>query len=323
MIHAVTKNKKNEAVLHEVLQKAFGKECSIGDEIIEMDGGFCNAVYQAEVDGSGYIIKIAPPPNVLMMGYEKNMMETEVEMLHLVREQTTVPVPNVVFYDDSCAICDSPYFIMTKVEGETLLAAKEQLSKEEYEHIQQVVGGYNRQINSILGKEFSLPGRKDMRHATLAPFVMELFDLLLEDGKKVESDLQHIDYEEVYEILHKYKWVFEEVKTPQLVHWDLWEGNIFIKEKEVCGIIDFERCIWSDPLMEHEFSGFGPVGESFLSGYEEGKVLTETEAIRSELYRLYRILSSVIECNFRNYGEDWMYRFSCEELKKLLVRVEF
>lgn len=323
MIHAVSKNRKDEVVLQKMLQQAFGKECSIGDEIIELDGGFCNAVYGAVVNGREYIIKIGPPSHVLMMGYETNMMETEVEMLRLVRAQTTVPVPEVIFYDDSCTICDSPYFVMSKVEGETLLSVRERLTKEEYEQIQQVVGGYNRQINSIRGKEFSLPGRKDRGYKILAPFVMELFDLLLEDGKKVSSDLVHITYEEVSEILHKNKWVFEEVTTPQLVHWDLWEGNIFIKEKEVCGIIDFERCLWSDPLMEHEFSGFGPASEAFLSGYEEGKVLTETERIRSNLYRLYRILSMVIECNFRNSGEDWMYQFSCEELKKLLDRVKF
>ena len=46
------------------------------------------------------------------------------------------------------------------------------------------------------------------------------------------------------------KTVFDEVKEPSLVHWDMWEGNVFVKEKHVLGIIDWERAMWGEAFMD-------------------------------------------------------------------------
>jgi len=47
-----------------------------------------------------------------------------------------------------------------------------------------------------------------------------------------------------------------DVTEPRLLHWDLWDGNVLRKEGRVSGIVDFERAIWGDPLMEFYFGRF-------------------------------------------------------------------
>ena len=47
----------------------------------------------------------------------------------------------------------------------------------------------------------------------------------------------------------------DEVQSPRLVHWDLWDGNVFVDPAtaQITGISDFERSLWGDPLMEVNF----------------------------------------------------------------------
>lgn len=37
------------------------------------------------------------------------------------------------------------------------------------------------------------------------------------------------------------------------VHWDMWEGNIFIKDGHISGIIDWERALWGEAFMDDRF----------------------------------------------------------------------
>lgn len=66
------------------------------------------------------------------------------------------------------------------------------------------------------------------------------------------------------ERLAKDREYFDAVKTPTLVHWDMWEGNIFIKDGTITGIIDWERAMWRKPLwmgcivgLSHYLKKFG------------------------------------------------------------------
>ena len=60
----------------------------------------------------------------------------------------------------------------------------------------------------------------------------------------------------------------DDVRVPQLVHWDLWDGNIFVEPKtgQITGIIDFERALWGDPLMEFQYRTL-EITPAYESGY--------------------------------------------------------
>ena len=89
-----------------------------------------------------------------------------------------------------------------------------------------------------------------------------------------------------------------------MTHWDAWDLNFFVKDGKVTGILDFERVMWAEPLMEAQFRAlsWGGVSES-MKGY--GKTtFTHEELQRCWLYTLYLGLVMKTECYYRNYGTD-------------------
>jgi hypothetical protein len=126
---------------------------------------------------------------------------------------------------------------------------------------------------------------------------------VLEDGQKKNANFI-FSVNEIRCVILKHALTLDAVTTPQLVHWDAWHLNVFVKDGKVSGLIDFERALWADPLMEAQFRvlAFGGVTDS-LRGY--GKTtFTPEEDIRNHLYTLHLALVMTTECYYRNYDTD-------------------
>ena len=70
----------------------------------------------------------------------------------------------------------------------------------------------------------------------------------------------------ILEQLYQDKSCFEAVTQPVLVHWYMWEGNIFVSKGHVSAIIDWERAIWGEALMDDRFRRHTRTNY-FLKGY--------------------------------------------------------
>lgn len=321
-MNAITKNRQCKEVLYQMTEKAFGKDKICFDrEIVELDGGFCNVVYLVPLIEEDVILKIAPSDQVEMMSYEERILETEVAVMGLMEKYTNVPTPKVLFFDDSKMICNSSYFFMSKSLGVTYNNLKKELSDDQNKSILQELGRYNKQINSIKGTYFGLIGKTSSRFATCREFILSLFDMLIKDGKRKGSNLVHISYDDLWELLTSCEELFDEVITPRLVHWDLWDGNIFVQEGKISGIIDFERAFYGDILMEDAFSSFSEPSKIFLEFYGKEE-FTKNEKIRCTIYRLYRCIVMIVECDYRLYDSDWQYNWMIDTLKIELERLK-
>ncbi len=118
--------------------------------------------------------------------------------------------------------------------------------------------------------------------------------------------------------------VLDAVTEPRLVHWDLWDGNIFVDPatRRISGIIDFERSLWGDPLMEATFVFAPPAGlAAFTEGYGQTLLAPPAQAQRRTLYNIYLFLIMVIECHYRQYEtpdqENWARGRLVTELAQL------
>jgi fructosamine-3-kinase len=144
---------------------------------------------------------------------------------------------------------------------------------------------------------------------------------VLADGAALDVPLP---YDTLRERLRAWSDVLTDVTTPQLVHWDLWDGNIFIDPatKQITGIIDFERALWGDPLMEFQFRGLVEPAD-FAVGY--GRPMLERPRARQRrlLYNIYLYLIMVIEYSHRQYPthdqEHWAREQLAGELERLAV----
>ncbi|MDF2540649.1 MAG: aminoglycoside phosphotransferase [Herbinix sp.] len=323
-MESLTKNRQTNQTLEDMLEAAFGKKLKIGDgesevRICELKEGFFNVAYEICMPEQTVILKIAPPSDAKIMSYEKNMMEAEVNALRLAKKKTSVPVPQIFYYDNSHLICQADYFFMEKLQGNSYFQSKNDgLNAELQQKIMQDLGRYNREINEITGDVFGYFGLSEIQGTEWQQVFGTMVEMVLKDGEAIGIEIG-CPYQEVRDILERAKGSLTEVTTPKLVHWDLWEGNVFVQDGIITGLIDFERSMWADPLMEYFFRAHS-YHPDFTEGY--GEDLRAKYPIRANLYDLYLYLIMVIETDYRCYPDDWQYNFASEQLRYTLERLQ-
>ncbi|MGZ4704599.1 MAG: phosphotransferase, partial [Acidimicrobiales bacterium] len=99
--------------------------------------------------------------------------------------------------------------------------------------------------------------------------------------------------------------VLDQVTEPRLVYWDLWDGNVMVDATthELTGMLDLERAMWGDPLMECQF---GPYVDSptLLEAYGPVDTTSAGARKRRALYTMHLHLVMCIEGTYRQYPED-------------------
>jgi aminoglycoside phosphotransferase (APT) family kinase protein len=102
----------------------------------------------------------------------------------------------------------------------------------------------------------------------------------------------------------------DEIDTPRLVHFDLWDGNVMIgNARRITGVIDWERAFFGDPLAEivslHFFDN-ADEDRALFEGLEEGSrrpLALDTRAKqRLALYRAYLWMIMIVEAVPRGFG---------------------
>lgn len=308
-----TKNYQTEVELQMLVVKAFqGIRMKSYRELTE---GLCNVAYLIELeDGRKTVLKIAPKQEDNLMSYEINMMQAEVSAMELVHEKTNILLPKVYCYDESKTLCSSAYFFMECLEGSSLMAAKDIFSPEEIADIEYEIGKTIRSLHEIKGEKFGLLGAKEAWQEDYFTFFYQVMAGILHDGLKKNVDVG-IDYNEVLSLLLRDKDVFEEVTTPVLVHWDAWYGNWFVKDKKIEGLIDWERALFGEGLMEDRFRSHC-IREEFLKGYGISS-FTKKQKVRMAWYDIYLYLIMMIEGAYREYEDDGQYQW----VKKIFLPI--
>ena len=131
---------------------------------------------------------------------------------------------------------------------------------------------------------------------------------------------EKISIDQMWLCLDRDKTVFEEVSESKLVHWDCWDGNIFIHSGKVTGIIDWERSIWGDPLMEVGFRTYAE-NTCFQKGYGI-KRLTKNQERRALWYDIYLMLLVALEYEYRKYETMDSYYYATQMLIKQFEKVQ-
>ncbi len=295
-MECATKLKLDGAALGLLVRETFGADPV---ETEELSDGWANTAYRIRLqDGRQVVLKLAPLPDVKQMRYEVKLMQTEVDMLK--RLEGVLPVPRVYVYDHSRRLVASDYFVMEHLDGTPYNKLKPSLSPEERDAVEQELGQYNRVLNAICGDRFGPYVSPAAAGAGWFEVFYGMMRDVLEDGKDMDVDMPAPD-EEILALVERGRQALEEVKEPRLVHWDLWDGNVFVREGRITGLIDFERALWGDPLLEAYFRS-GTLSEAFRRGYGLEAPFTPAEEIRRLLYDLYLDLIMHVERPFRQFA---------------------
>ena len=305
-----TKNRLSENKIKELVRIHFGRECETG-EITELTGGMFNAIYRIERknEKDAVILKVGVIPDATLLTYERDIMPVEVECYRMIREQTTVPVPEVLAYDFSKRYIESNYFFMTELKGEPFSKVMKKMGQENADRIREELAGYLYQIHGVKGKYFGYFTKDERRqYSTWKEAFFHMFRQILADGREHRVKLP---YARIMAALQRHDGSLEDVREPSLVEYDCHEGNIFVKKTgnsyTIEGILDFERAFWGDPIADFPtafvFTDDIRKETAFLNAYlrvSGRNAYTETDAVKYQLYRMY-ILTIMAAETFR-YG---------------------
>lgn len=312
----ITKNRQSNETIFGMAKMAFPDKQV--EKIKELPEGMCNVTYEITfTDGSESILKIAAKDRSGNTSNEINLMQAEIKAMKLVSENCSFKVANVQYYDNGNTICDGNYFFMEKIEGDNLFRVKKDMSEEEIAIIDTEIGKISRELSNIQNSEFGFLG-EDTKYNSLFIFVKQMLVNLISDAKKRDIDIIY-DEQTFLSKLEKDKAAFETVCSASLVHWDMWEGNVFVKDGHVSGIIDWERALWGEPFMDDRFRMHNR-GEHFLKGFGQTS-FSEDELKRLCWYDTILYLTMMIEVFYREFDDKGQYFWAREMLEKSMNKI--
>lgn len=303
-MESITKNKQSQETIAKIAEKAFGSEVKL-EAYKELSEEFYNVAYDLKLsDGRSAILKIGPAPGIQMMSCETELMQTEVLAMKYAKGHGFAGVPEVYFYNSSRELCSGEYFLMEKFDGSNFVFSKEQMSEAEIKELNRQTGEELYKLHQIQGEKFGHLCVKELQFSDWYTAFRTFLERIISDGAAADIDIG-VSYEEILALPGAQRRYFEEVKTPRLIHWDSWEGNIFIKDGKIQGFIDWERALFAEGLTEDLFR-LHSVNENFLAGYGL-KELSLGQKIRSYWYDIYLYLSMMFEVTYRHYESNEQY----------------
>lgn len=294
---STTKNRQSHETICRMAKAAFPDKTLAS--VTELTEGLCNAAYRVGfTDGSQSILKIAAGDTSGYLSNEVRMMDAEVMAMRMMRGVDGVKVAEVQYYDDSKTICSGSYFFMEVLEGQSYSSIRWQLTEEENNTLDYESGQIERAIASLTSSRFGFIASEEHQYDSLYEFVHKLYENVLSDMKARDIPTEPAE-DEIFALLQRDKPYFDEVKQARLTHWDMWDGNVFVKDGHISGIIDWERALWAEPLMDERFRNNRNL--HFLRGYGQPE-LSPAEKRRRVWYDLLVALTMKTEAVYRAYG---------------------
>ena len=284
-----------------------------------LTGGTFNAVYLVSLaDGTRLVVKIPPGPDTPLLRYEQGILGTEALYYRLAGQCPEVTVPAVVAVDT--AVAPGGYLVMTECPGRPWPELDPQPRGAERDELRAELGGQVARLHTITGTGFGYPSGAvgPLRETWRAAF-LDMVNAVLADAETFAVTLPR-PIAGILEWFDARAAVLDEVTTPVLVHFDLWDGNILVETTgaghRVGAVIDAERAFWGDPLADfNSLALFGDIEQdpAFLRGYRAGGgTVTFDSAARQRrsLYRAYLNLIMWVEAIPRRASQerlDWLH----------------
>jgi len=331
-----TKPEISHTQANQLVQNHFGSKTTI-QAFSELSDGWFNAGYLLTLsDGQEMVLKVAPDANVPMLRYEKNIMRAEIELMNLVKKQTSLPIPAFITTDTSRTLLPNDYYFLEKLHGTPLDKAEKKLSMQEKEAIAAEKGEFLAKLHHLKGQEYGYPVEKGLPHTRTWRMAFErMISNILKDAREYQVKLP-FPIERVQNIMEKNFPLLSAITTPTLLHFDFWNGNIFVAGQgetiHLEGVIDFERGMWGDPIAEFVVDlGLDPgklENTSQFRAYQKHalKPISVDHAAKKRftMYKAYLGLIMVIECTPRQYPfplktwiKTWVFNNLKQNLKEL------
>ncbi|MEM8953102.1 MAG: aminoglycoside phosphotransferase family protein [Verrucomicrobiota bacterium] len=273
--------------------------------ILNLSGGFgiersatgkFNETYFVEGGGleRPVVVRVAPPEDrATMLFYEHRMMRQEPRLHALLREGTSMPVPEVLYFEEENELLGRDVIVMERLLGSPngggTSAVQRELGKrlrEVHDRVRAEGGGYG-----YLGEHAPMEAQSTWGEAFCV-----MWELLLQDIGRCEGASEE-ELEHWHDLAFRHRSCFDHFEEPaSLLHMDIWAENILVDEGgQLSGLVDWDRALWGD--VEIEFAVLDYCGVStpaFWEGYGLERRLDREAQIRRVFYLLYEVLKYIV-----------------------------
>lgn len=312
----------DEALIKEILKS---NELDFSG-ITPIKTGKFNSSYIIELsENLGYphnklVLRIAPGNNTGFIFYENKMMTREVDVIKKVKENTSIPVPQIFTFDDSHQITQREYLLMEFVPGKPLSSAS--MSGKSSAEIMQQTGKCLQELHSkCRSTAFGYPQIMDNFPNWPRAFTF-MWDKLIDDiqacGVYTFAEAQQVKKALQSQITH-----FDHLNQSSLLHMDIWSQNIMVDNNgKLAAIIDWDRALWGDPEIEFavlDYCGFN--NPDFWKGYGAKPATDEPASIRRTFYHFYEVQKYLVIWTLRRpdpVGVGSYKKYALDTLKKYL-----
>jgi aminoglycoside phosphotransferase (APT) family kinase protein len=311
-VESLTKRRVSEEELARLVDRGFGPARVAG--WCELTGGTYNAVYAVGLDdGREFVLKVAPPPGLKLLTHEVDLLRTEVDFYQRAA-RAGVPVPEVAYADFNREMVETDYAFLSLIPGDELRVLQADLPAPEVAAVRVELAALAARLHTVTGPAYGYPlrGSRSWQPTWRGAFGAMVDDILA-DARRLGKPLPATP-DRIGELMHRHAEVLDDVDHPALVHFDLWDGNVFVTRggdgARVAGLIDGERAFFGDPVAEFVsmalFRDLEEVPE-LLAGYAEGSgvpfTLTASVRRRLNLYTAYLYVIMAIEGATRGWHE--------------------
>lgn len=230
-------------------QRAFGEHIQIASAK-ELSGGLYNNTYLIHIVGMQPVILRVSPPVTRQFRLEKNLMRNEYASYPYLAPIAAL-LPKILLVDFTHQILDRDYLFETYMEGEPWSQVMQACTSEEKRGLWRQLGRIAKKIHAVQGKHFG----NDLLDSHFASWSLTVIDWLTTIVRDLEDvGLDSTDIRSLLNLAHAHSRHLDEITRPQLLHGDLWTGNMLVKRGEegptIVAVLDSDRTSWGDPLAD-------------------------------------------------------------------------
>lgn len=308
------------AYLDRFADDALGTEVHEATELV--GGGFA-AVWRLDLaDGRTVVLKVGPAPETPLLRYETDLISAEAEYFRLVG--ALAPVPSVLFHDgDHVVTSFLPGTALTELPG-----AAQERRRFGVPQVRRQLGAAIAAVHTVTGDRFGYTGAR-AHGGTWPDAFAAIIEDLLADAVDWKVELP-VTPAAIRGAVAAHRDVLSTVDRPALLHFDLWDGNVLAGDGRLAGLVDGERYLYGDPLLDFVSPAIlrrieEEPDNPFVHGYfGEPTTFDGSARRRLGLYRLHMYLLMTVEMPSRGMtgpeskGRDDLVRsLLAEEISRL------
>ena len=259
-----------------------------------LKGGLFNTTYYVKTtqDETGLVLRVAPINKHLLFSFEKDMMSAE-PLFHRLLSENQIPTSNIIKYARAMRVIEREYIVSEYIPSVPM--SDPSLENTHLDYIYEKVGALTKQLHAIKSDRFGWKrsdghGEYDKWSEFIAVYAAEAADKAEEYQLFGKEDVQKFR-----SLFAESAGVLDEIKTPYMIHTDLWPGNVLLRKKndayEVAALIDLDRTIFGDKYWD--VASPWMITRDFLRGYNDA-IPDDTNHMHR--ISLYDILGRFFSC---------------------------